>query len=1373
MGKNLGTFVRALLGCALLGAIAVGAWRVHDLPLFELDRNAVDEGTVGDDWDNVLLAGTGGDFQNSGVVPDPPPVSVFAGGGSKDLLDIPSWGHADGPVPDKDDIRDAFAAGYINSVEEGSNHVGDLILYFGADRFANSGSASIGFWFFQQPVSLAPNGTFQGVHEIGDLLILSEFTQGGSVSTVMIYEWVGSGGSDGTLDLVFSGADCASAAPDDLLCGTVNSQTVAAPWPFTPKTGAAGTFPPGSLFEGGINVSALVPDSCCFTGFLAETRSSASVSATLKDFVLGSLNTCGLRVTKTPSVTGVCAGEAQVDYAYEVCNDGARPLFVNLVDDAGTPGNPADDVDVDGGQGFTLEPGACQSFFRSATLVATGPPPFAVTDTVTATAQGYAAGGRVCTSSVVATAGATVTFYDCAIDVTAHCQDAPAPGQPITVTGTVCNSGQVAVHLTTLVDDRTGALACSGPDPLPPGGCCTFTTTYVPTSPSSTITVSATGEAVGGGTVVADASSATCQVDCAPAIQVSAACQDAPGPGQPIAFTGTVTNTGNAALSDVTVVDEHAGLVLGPISLAPSETALFSGFYVPTANPSGSLVTASGTVESVCALPPVSDTASSTCAVECAPAIEVTSACQAAPAPGQPIPFTGTVTNTGDANLTDVTVVDQHAGLLLGPIALAPDQSASFSGSYVPTANPSSSVVTASGTVESVCALPPVSDTASSTCAVDCAPAIEVTSACQAAPAPGQPISFTGTVTNTGNAGLSSVTVVDEHAGIVLGPIALAPNQSASFSGSYVPTTNPSSSLVTASGQPASICNLGLVSDTASSACGVTCAPAIEVTSACQAAPAPGQPISFTGTVTNTGNANLSNVTVLDEHAGIVLGPIALAPNQSASFSGSYVPTTNPSSSVVTASGQPASICNLGPVSDTASSTCAVACAPAIEVTSACQAAPAPGQPIPFTGTVTNTGNASLTNVTVVDEHAGIVLGPISLAPNQSAGFSGSYVPTTNPSASVVTASGQPASICNLGPVSDTASSTCAVTCTPAIDVTSACQNASGPDQPIAVSGTVRNAGNTNLTGVTVVDDRAGLLLGPISLAPNQSAGFSGSYLPTASPSSSVVTASGQPASICGLGPVSDTATSTCSVQCTPCLAVTNHCVNASDTGLPIAFSGTVRNCGNVPLTQVTVVDDRAGRLLGPITLAPNQSTSFSGSYLPTSTCGLPSTNRVTARGTPVGICSAGGEVFGTGSATCTHPCWPVQIFGACSPGFWRNTTHLWDSPTDPIAAAAGFTTTTSFNAFFSLTSQQSGFTDRFTMHDAVNASGGNARRLARFGVSTLLNAASGMETLFPPSAPGVAELIAAIRNAMINDVYEPLTTELSHIIDALPCLLE
>ncbi|HET6201704.1 MAG TPA: hypothetical protein VFI25_02750 [Planctomycetota bacterium] len=1163
MGIRVGKGVGSFLACAVLGLAALGARLVQDLPLFELDRNAVDGPASGDDWDKVLVAGTGGGFVHTGVMQDPSPATVFAGGGSKDLNDLPSWGHGSGTVPNKDDITNAYAVAYLNTTDTGLNNAGDQIVYFGADRFANNGDSQIGFWFFQQQVRLNSNGTFLGVHEIGDTLVLSDFSQGGSVSTIRVYEWVGSGGSDGSLDLLYTGADCATTAPDSPLCATVNTAATPSPWPYAPKVGAPGSFPTGSFFEGGINVTRIVPAACCFSSFLAETRSSTSVSATLKDFVLGNLDTCGLTVTVAPDAPAVCAQDAHVQYAYEVCNFGARPLFVNLVDDAGTPGDSSDDLDVDGGAGFSLAPGECHSFARSATLVAGGPTPFAFTNTATATGVALEGAGAACTRAIHGSGSATVTLSTCALEVTKACQDAPSPSGQIQVSGTVCNAGEVAVHVTDVVDDRAGALSFTGPNPLLPGACGTFAGSYVPSSNPSTSIVTATGVVVGGSLVVSDSASATCAVRCSPAIAASVACQDPPTPGQPIPFSGTVTNAGNTNLSGVTVASAHAGLLLGPISLAPSETALFAG--------------------------------------------------------------------------------------------------------------------------------------------------------------------------------------------------------------SYVPTTTPSTDVVTASGEPDAICNLGPVSDTASSTCGVVCAPAIDVTKSCQNAPAPGQPIPFTGTVTNAGNTNLSGVTVVHDRAGVVLGPIALAPSQSANFSGSYLPATSPATDTVTASGQPDAVCNLGPVSDTAGSTCSVLCVPAIHVTKSCQNAPAPGQPITFTGTVTNAGNTSLSGVTVVDDRAGVVLGPISLAPSQSASFSGSYVPTTTPSTDTVTATGQPDAICGLGPVSDAASSTCAVICAPAIDVTKSCQNAPAPGQPISFTGTVTNTGNTHLSNVTVFDDRTGQVLGPIALAPNQSASFSGSYVPTATPSTDTVVASGQPDAICGLGPVTDAASSTCSVQCTPCLAVTNNCSNAAAAGKPIPFSGAVTNCGNTTLVDVAVVSDRVGTLLQHLTLAPNQSASFSGTYRSADPCGQPATNTVTATGASPGICDPGHLLVATDSSTCTHPCAPYE---GCSPGYWRAHTERWDSPADTVAIAAGFTTTTSFNLFFRLTPAESGFANSYTMRDAVNASGSGAKKVARFGTAVLLNYAAGLNVVYPPEISNAEDLWWAIRNAFLENDFEPLGSQLSDTITGGICPL-
>ena len=113
--------------------------------------------------------------------------TYFTGGGSKDENDIPSWAITTNSVPDKDELLDAYAAVYEKD--------GDTWVYFGADRFDNDGDAQIGFWFFQGDVGIA-NGDFTGTHVDGDVLILSEYTNGGVVDLVCAYEWDGAGGGD-------------------------------------------------------------------------------------------------------------------------------------------------------------------------------------------------------------------------------------------------------------------------------------------------------------------------------------------------------------------------------------------------------------------------------------------------------------------------------------------------------------------------------------------------------------------------------------------------------------------------------------------------------------------------------------------------------------------------------------------------------------------------------------------------------------------------------------------------------------------------------------------------------------------------------------------------------------------------------------------------------------------------------------------------------------------------------------------------------------------------------------------------------------------------------------------------------------------------
>ncbi|MCI0582593.1 MAG: hypothetical protein L0227_06805, partial [Chloroflexi bacterium] len=330
-----------LLGVVALMVLGItGAFAINPA-IFELDENATNDVAVpGDDWDQVfndtsgafasVFVADGDDWAGGITVPSGLPLddtTYFTSGGSKDVNDINQWMHTSGDVaPDKDEILNAYAAGYHDG--------GDLILYFGLDRLANNGDAQVGFWFFQSTHSLNPDGTFSGVHQLGDILVLSHFTNGGVVDTIEVYEWVGPPDADNVL-LIASGVDCALSAAADPVCAAVNDNTEDAPWPYVAKFPEKGEsendFAPGSFYEGGLNATALGLDIGCGGTFLAETRSSQSLDAQLKDFALGDFALCGLDVDKTGD-TDSKVGDA-ANYTVTITNTGVTTLFKDDITD--------------------------------------------------------------------------------------------------------------------------------------------------------------------------------------------------------------------------------------------------------------------------------------------------------------------------------------------------------------------------------------------------------------------------------------------------------------------------------------------------------------------------------------------------------------------------------------------------------------------------------------------------------------------------------------------------------------------------------------------------------------------------------------------------------------------------------------------------------------------------------------------------------------------------------------------------------------------------------------------------------------------------------------------------------------------------------
>ena len=346
----------------LAGFAALPAFAVHDVGVFELDGNATTAAHSGlpDDWDRVCFevlgtgctTTTGVSASNTGVTFDQEPnrsTTIFTGGGSKDDLNInpppgPGGGWAwknQGGLPDKDNLRDGFAARYTCGASC-TGTAGDSLLYFGADRFDNSGDAQIGFWFLQGDVSPLADGSFgPDTHKAGDVLILSDFTQGGGTPTIRIFAWDPTCSSGcNTSDLVnntllplgggtVTPADCLTVATPDDFCALVNDTTTTSPWAFLDKSKST-SFLPGEFYEGGLNLTALqnrFPGLAgeCFASFFSETRSSASPDATLKDFIGGAFQPCESGIVTTPSSTSITLGQSVSDSAVVTGQGGGTP----------------------------------------------------------------------------------------------------------------------------------------------------------------------------------------------------------------------------------------------------------------------------------------------------------------------------------------------------------------------------------------------------------------------------------------------------------------------------------------------------------------------------------------------------------------------------------------------------------------------------------------------------------------------------------------------------------------------------------------------------------------------------------------------------------------------------------------------------------------------------------------------------------------------------------------------------------------------------------------------------------------------------------------------------------------------------------------
>lgn len=274
------------------------ALAVHEQDVLELDGDLEDGPSEdGEDWASLFSAdGTANtsdevvaaNFFADHARPDP----TYHVDSDKDTEDVSAWqcGTKDKPQ-DKTDILNSYTIATTDAD-------GELLLYFGFERATNKGNSYMGFWFLQNASGCQADGTFDGTHEEGDLLLLTDFTGGGGVSEVRVLRWNTSASDN--LELVYEGADCEDTSPGDGSCGKVNTESIVTPW--APRNTTDDPLGPNQLFEGGLAVEQLLDRERlpCFSTVIAETRTSQSITAKLKDVAGGVFQTCEARIGVTP-----------------------------------------------------------------------------------------------------------------------------------------------------------------------------------------------------------------------------------------------------------------------------------------------------------------------------------------------------------------------------------------------------------------------------------------------------------------------------------------------------------------------------------------------------------------------------------------------------------------------------------------------------------------------------------------------------------------------------------------------------------------------------------------------------------------------------------------------------------------------------------------------------------------------------------------------------------------------------------------------------------------------------------------------------------------------------------------------------------------
>ncbi|HEY0660913.1 MAG TPA: OmpA family protein [Lysobacter sp.] len=876
-------------------------------------------------------------------------------------------------------------------------------------------------------------------------------------------------------------------------------------------------------------------------------------------------------------------------------------------------------------------------------------------------------------------------------------------GQVIPYTYAIANTGNVTINALTVSDNRIATVTCPVTT-LAPGSSTTCTGNYVVTqadldSGSVTNFMSATGTPTAGtlGPITDTVTLAATAAAPAMTLEKSSTTLAYATVGQVVPYSYLVTNTGNVTISALAVSDNRISTVTCPVTtLAPGVDTTCTGNYTITqadldAGSVTNVATATGTAARG-TLAPVNDTVTLDATATPAFTLDKSSTTSAYATAGQVVPYSYLVTNTGNVTINALTVSDDKIATVSCPATtLAPGTNTTCSGSYTITqadldAGSVTNVATASGTPTQG-TLAPVDDTVTIDATVSPEFTLDKGSTTSAYSAAGQVVPYSYRVTNTGNVTINALVVSDDRIATVTCPVTtLAPGANTTCTGNYTITQNDLdagsvTNNATATGTPVSG-TLAPADDTLTIPATTSQRLTLDKT-VVSGNPynAVGDVVSYEYAVTNTGNVTINGLIVSDDKIATVGCPVStLAPGASTTCTGSYTITQSDldAGSVInnaSATGTPTSG-TLTPATDSATVTATAAPALTLDKTAvAGNPFDAVGDVVHYEYLVTNTGNVTITALSMGDDRIATVSCPVTtLVPGANTTCSGSYTITQSDlDAGSVTnnasATGTPASG-TLTPATD--SVTVTATAAPLLTLDKSVVSGNPYDavgDVVSYEYLVTNTGNVSITALTVGDDRIATVTCPVTtLASGASTTCSGSYTITqADLDAGLVTnnasATGTPASGT-LVPATDSATAT-SVS-TPAFTLDKTAVSGNPfdaVGDVVDYEYLVTNPSNVTIHTLVVTDDKIATVSCPATtLAPGASTICTGSYTVTQ-ADLEAgsvTNNAVAIGTP----ASGTLVPGTDSAT---------VNAVQSPSLTLDKTAVSGNPFDAVGDVVSY----------------------------------------------------------------------------------------------------